>query len=45
MKKNRSRWILALVTLVVLLAFAFPFIWMLLASFKTQSQIMSTGQF
>ncbi|MBH5320276.1 carbohydrate ABC transporter permease [Paenibacillus sp. GSMTC-2017] len=37
--------IFSLTTLVVLLAFSFPFIWMLLASFKTQAQIMSTDQF
>ncbi|WP_166243383.1 carbohydrate ABC transporter permease [Paenibacillus turpanensis] len=32
-------------TALVLLVFAFPFIWMLVASFKTQSQIMSTDSF
>jgi multiple sugar transport system permease protein len=46
MKKTRgSKMSLAVVTLLVLVVFSFPFIWMLLASFKTQSQIMSTGQF
>ncbi|RAV19790.1 carbohydrate ABC transporter permease [Paenibacillus contaminans] len=36
---------LAVLTCIVLFVFAFPFIWMLLASFKTQAQIMSTGNF
>jgi multiple sugar transport system permease protein len=43
-KKGPAR-IYSLLTLLVLLVFAFPFIWMLLASFKTQAQIMSTGNF
>ncbi|MDB5054082.1 MAG: carbohydrate transporter permease [Bacilli bacterium] len=44
-KKAGSTVTLSLLTFVVILAFSFPFIWMLLASFKTQSQIMSAGQF
>ncbi|MCC3376728.1 carbohydrate ABC transporter permease [Cohnella sp. REN36] len=43
-RKRTARLILGLLTFLVLLAFAFPFVWMLLASFKTQSQIMSTDQ-
>lgn len=39
------RIVLAVVTFMVILAFSFPFIWMVLASFKTQAQILSTGQF
>jgi multiple sugar transport system permease protein len=46
MKKKRGTiLLLSMLTLLVLLVFSFPFIWMLLASFKTQSQIMSKGQF
>lgn len=46
MKKTiGSKISLSMLTLLVLVVFSFPFIWMLLASFKTQSQIMSTGQF
>jgi multiple sugar transport system permease protein len=45
MKKKRSKTALfSLLTLLVMLVFSFPFIWMLLASFKTQAQIMSTSQ-
>jgi multiple sugar transport system permease protein len=36
--------ILGILTVLVLALFAFPFLWMLLASFKTQAQIMSSGQ-
>ncbi|TJY44087.1 carbohydrate ABC transporter permease [Cohnella pontilimi] len=43
-RKRTAALIFGLLTALVLLAFAFPFIWMLLASFKTQSQIMSEGQ-
>jgi len=43
-KKTRTKVILALLTLLVLALFVFPFVWMLLASFKTQAQIMSTEQ-
>lgn len=32
-------------TLLVLLLFSFPFLWMVLGSFKTQAQIMSTDSF
>ncbi|MCR8631729.1 carbohydrate ABC transporter permease [Paenibacillus radicis (ex Xue et al. 2023)] len=46
MKKNGAlRWVYPVLTLLVIMVFAFPFIWMLLASFKTQAQIMSKGQF
>lgn len=46
MKKNKGMNLLnTVLTFIVLLVFAFPFIWMLLASFKTQAQIMSTDQF
>ncbi|WP_213581860.1 carbohydrate ABC transporter permease [Paenibacillus sp. J2TS4] len=34
-----------LLVLVVTFMFLFPFLWMILASFKTQSQIMSKGSF
>ncbi|MFK7693840.1 carbohydrate ABC transporter permease [Paenibacillus sp. HJGM_3] len=44
-RQRRNTVVLAVITLIVLLIFAFPFLWMLLASFKTQAQIMSTGQF
>ncbi|MBP1991582.1 carbohydrate ABC transporter permease [Paenibacillus eucommiae] len=44
-KQRMTKVILSSLTLAVVLAFSFPFIWMLLASFKTQSQIMSTDQF
>lgn len=43
-RKKTARLIMGTLTILVLLAFAFPFFWMLLASFKTQSQIMSTDQ-
>lgn len=46
MKKSKATNILlSILTLVVLFVFAFPFIWMLIASFKTQAQIMSTENF
>ncbi|WP_248926711.1 carbohydrate ABC transporter permease [Paenibacillus hamazuiensis] len=47
MKKNKRHLNLlySLLTFVVILLFSFPFLWMLLASFKTQAQIMSTKQF
>ncbi|TNJ67980.1 carbohydrate ABC transporter permease [Paenibacillus hemerocallicola] len=46
MKKNKTLTIvLGLLTLLVLFVFAFPFLWMLIASFKTQAQIMSTENF
>ncbi|MDF2722565.1 MAG: carbohydrate transporter permease [Paenibacillus sp.] len=46
MKKNKTlNVVLSIVTLLVLLLFAFPFLWMLIASFKTQAQIMSTENF
>lgn len=46
MKKNKSlNAVLGLLTLLVLFVFAFPFLWMLIASFKTQAQIMSTENF
>ncbi|MFX3632425.1 MAG: carbohydrate ABC transporter permease [Candidatus Pristimantibacillus sp.] len=41
-KKKVANKVYALLTILVLLVFAFPFFWMLLASFKTQAQIMST---
>ncbi|GIP38042.1 sugar ABC transporter permease [Paenibacillus sp. J31TS4] len=42
-KKNRVKnIILGILTVLVILIFSFPFLWMLLASFKTQAQIMST---
>ncbi|CAM4110841.1 carbohydrate ABC transporter permease [Paenibacillus alkaliterrae] len=45
-KKTRiTNAILSGLTFIVILAFSFPFIWMLLASFKTQAQIMSSDQF
>jgi multiple sugar transport system permease protein len=44
-KKRLTTLIFTLLTLIVLLTFSFPFVWMLLASFKTQAQIMSTDQF
>ncbi|TVX94924.1 carbohydrate ABC transporter permease [Cohnella terricola] len=43
-KKRISATVLGLLTFIVILAFSFPFIWMLLASFKTQSQIMSADK-
>ncbi|MBD0382479.1 carbohydrate ABC transporter permease [Paenibacillus sedimenti] len=44
MKKNRGKSLLqTLLTYLVLIVFAFPFVWMLLASFKTQAQILSTN--
>jgi multiple sugar transport system permease protein len=46
MKRKRGAGIVqTALTYLVLFVFAFPFIWMLLASFKTQAQILSTGQF
>lgn len=44
-KKRIKSIILSCLTGLVVLSFAFPFIWMLLASFKTQAQIMSTDDF
>jgi multiple sugar transport system permease protein len=45
-KHKRGReWVYGVLTVIVILAFSFPFIWMLLASFKTQAQIMSNNQF
>lgn len=44
-KKLGFRLFQTAMTVVVLLIFAFPFVWMLLASFKTQAQIMSTESF
>ncbi|WP_315971373.1 hypothetical protein [Paenibacillus sp. N3.4] len=41
--KKGLKFILTLLTFLILIAFGFPFIWMLLASFKTQAQILSTG--
>jgi multiple sugar transport system permease protein len=43
--KRSTTVILSALTIIVMLAFSFPFIWMLLASFKTQAQIMSTKNF
>lgn len=43
-QKKASNLIFGGLTIMVLLLFAFPFFWMLLASFKTQGQIMSTDQ-
>lgn len=40
-----SKIILGALVIVILAAFTFPFIWMLLASFKTQAEIMSTKHF
>ena len=43
MKKNKTlNVVLGFFVLLVLFVFAFPFLWMLIASFKTQAQIMST---
>ncbi|MFC0214925.1 carbohydrate ABC transporter permease [Paenibacillus chartarius] len=45
MRKHRGlRFTQSILTYVVIVVFAFPFVWMLLASFKTQAQIMSTDQ-
>lgn len=44
-RKLKSEVIFALLTIVVLLIFSFPFIWMFLASFKNQAQIMSNDHF
>ncbi|WP_010270542.1 carbohydrate ABC transporter permease [Paenibacillus senegalensis] len=44
-KKQIKSLILGVLTFVVVIGFAFPFLWMLLASFKTQAQIMSTDHF
>ncbi|KIL41992.1 sugar ABC transporter permease [Gordoniibacillus kamchatkensis] len=44
-KKRLLNIVLGVLTAIVMLAFSFPFIWMLLASFKTQAQIMATDQF
>ncbi|TDF97077.1 carbohydrate ABC transporter permease [Paenibacillus piri] len=44
--KTKNVWLdrfLYLIVIIVTLAFLFPFIWMLLASLKTQSQILSAG--
>ncbi|MNI25099.1 Trehalose transport system permease protein SugB [compost metagenome] len=43
-KKKGVTLIQTVLTFLVLITFAFPFLWMLLASFKTQSQILSTEQ-
>lgn len=43
-RKRTARFIMGGLTILVLLSFVFPFFWMLLASFKTQAQIMSTDQ-
>lgn len=40
-RKNTANVLLGLLTAAILLIFIFPFLWMLLASFKTQAQIMS----
>ncbi|TBL70390.1 carbohydrate ABC transporter permease [Paenibacillus thalictri] len=47
MRKNErtKNALLSLLTFVIIFLFSFPFLWMLLASFKTQAQIMSTSQF
>jgi multiple sugar transport system permease protein len=46
MKKKRStQFLLSALTFLVVFLFSFPFIWMLLASFKTQAQIMSADKF
>ncbi|CAH0119736.1 Diacetylchitobiose uptake system permease protein DasC [Paenibacillus sp. CECT 9249] len=42
--KKSASILLSLLTVIVLVIFVFPFVWMLLASFKTQAQIMSTSQ-
>lgn len=44
-KKRIKAIMLGSLTYLVLIGFAFPFVWMLLASFKTQAQIMSTDNF
>lgn len=44
-QKRTANALYAILTVIVILVFSFPFIWMLLASFKTQAQIMSTKQF
>jgi len=41
--RKRVKLLTALLTLLVLLIYSFPFLWMLTASFKTQAQIMSTN--
>jgi multiple sugar transport system permease protein len=41
-KKKRANLLYSLLTLLVVVVFAFPFLWMLLASFKTQAQILSS---
>ncbi|TBL76532.1 carbohydrate ABC transporter permease [Paenibacillus thalictri] len=41
-KKRMLNLSLSMLTVFVLFLFTFPFLWMLLASFKTQAQIMST---
>jgi len=43
-KKKATNATLTGLTVLVLLVFVFPFVWMLLASFKTQAQIMSNSQ-
>lgn len=40
--KDYAKYLQRLLVVAVVLAFLFPFFWMLLASFKTQQQIMST---
>lgn len=40
--KDYAKYLQRLLLVAVVLAFLFPFFWMLLASFKTQQQIMST---
>ncbi|TVY07961.1 carbohydrate ABC transporter permease [Paenibacillus cremeus] len=44
-KQRRLNFLYSALTVIVLFSFAFPFLWMLLASFKTQAQIMSTKNF
>jgi multiple sugar transport system permease protein len=43
-RKQGEKLVFGLLTIGVLLLFAFPFFWMLLASFKTQGQIMNRDQ-
>ncbi|MEI7027005.1 carbohydrate ABC transporter permease [Paenibacillus sp. y28] len=44
-RKKGLRVLQSVLTFLVVFIFAFPFLWMVMASFKTQAQIMSTGQF
>ncbi|NOU88390.1 ABC transporter permease subunit [Paenibacillus sp. LMG 31460] len=44
-KSSHLMFLHSLIMWIVIIAFAFPFIWMVLASFKTHAQIMSTGNF